>query len=143
MFVLSDLCRGVSPDFVLVRFELEKGRMGSTAVDEQFKILLVGESGVGKSAILLRYTEDTFDDIPPTIGKRGFVSVFVVKSDRCSFGNTEREESVYSRVFRSQHLSVWYLSVMLGVDFKTKKMEIDDKKVKLTLWDTGMVTLRG
>eukprot|EP01065_Artemidia_motanka_P036375 TRINITY_DN442_c6_g2_i7.p1 TRINITY_DN442_c6_g2~~TRINITY_DN442_c6_g2_i7.p1 ORF type:complete len:213 (+),score=58.89 TRINITY_DN442_c6_g2_i7:105-743(+) len=34
-----------------------------------FKILLVGDSGVGKSSLLLRFTEDTFDqDIGATIG---------------------------------------------------------------------------
>ena len=34
-----------------------------------FKILLVGDSGVGKSSILMRFTtEDCFDDMSPTIG---------------------------------------------------------------------------
>mmetsp|Transcript_6955 Transcript_6955/g.14419 ORF Transcript_6955/g.14419 Transcript_6955/m.14419 type:complete len:210 (+) Transcript_6955:1394-2023(+) len=39
-----------------------------TLFDEQFKILLIGDSGVGKSSILLRFTEDAFDELPPTIG---------------------------------------------------------------------------
>lgn len=36
--------------------------------DETFKILLVGDSGVGKSSILLRFTDDVFEPTQPTIG---------------------------------------------------------------------------
>eukprot|EP00252_Welwitschia_mirabilis_P005924 TRINITY_DN16514_c0_g1_i1.p1 TRINITY_DN16514_c0_g1~~TRINITY_DN16514_c0_g1_i1.p1 ORF type:complete len:209 (+),score=41.46 TRINITY_DN16514_c0_g1_i1:578-1204(+) len=36
--------------------------------DHRLKILLVGDSGVGKSSILLRFTSDVFDDLCPTIG---------------------------------------------------------------------------
>lgn len=37
-------------------------RAGSDAFDHMIKLLLVGEAGVGKSSILLRFTEDAFDD---------------------------------------------------------------------------------
>jgi len=36
-------------------------------IDYTFKILLVGDSGVGKSSILLRFTSDIFDDRPQTV----------------------------------------------------------------------------
>lgn len=36
--------------------------------DHLFKILLVGNSGVGKSSLLLRFTAGKFDDLSPTIG---------------------------------------------------------------------------
>eukprot|EP00897_Mesotaenium_endlicherianum_P007372 jgi/Mesen1/6663/ME000340S05823 len=70
--------------------------MGSTAAagpefDHLFKVLLIGDSGVGKSSLLLRFTTDTFDDLSPTI----------------------------------------------GVDFKLKLMQINGKKLKLTIWDTA------
>jgi len=36
--------------------------------DHLFKILLIGNSGVGKSSLLLRFTAGKFDDLSPTIG---------------------------------------------------------------------------
>ncbi|BBH08768.1 RAB GTPASE HOMOLOG B18 [Prunus dulcis] len=33
-----------------------------------FKLLLIGDSGVGKSTLLLSFTSDTFEDLSPTIG---------------------------------------------------------------------------
>lgn len=57
-----------------------------------FKILIIGESGVGKSSLMLRFTEDDFD--------------------------------------KDQALTI-------GVDFKTKIVEIDNVKVKLAIWDTA------
>eukprot|EP00736_Rhodelphis_marinus_P008375 Rmarinus@m.21643 len=36
--------------------------------DNLFKVLLVGSSGVGKSSLLTRYTDDLFQDLAPTIG---------------------------------------------------------------------------
>jgi|EP00670_Eutreptiella_braarudii_P011525 Ras-related protein Rab-18 len=43
--------------------------MRDDAYDHTFKLLLIGDSGVGKSSILLRFTDGTFDeDIGTTIG---------------------------------------------------------------------------
>eukprot|EP00730_Choanoeca_flexa_P019187 TRINITY_DN9363_c0_g1_i4.p1 TRINITY_DN9363_c0_g1~~TRINITY_DN9363_c0_g1_i4.p1 ORF type:complete len:205 (+),score=63.30 TRINITY_DN9363_c0_g1_i4:55-669(+) len=57
-----------------------------------FKILLIGDSSCGKSSLLMRFTEGSFDeDMGPTI----------------------------------------------GVDFKSKDLNLNDNKVKLTLWDTA------
>lgn len=36
--------------------------------DHLLKLLLVGDSGVGKSSLLLRFTQDSFEDMSPTIG---------------------------------------------------------------------------
>ena len=43
--------------------------MRDDAYNHTFKLLLIGDSGVGKSSILLRFTDGTFDeDIGTTIG---------------------------------------------------------------------------
>eukprot|EP01025_Chloroclados_australasicus_P036319 TRINITY_DN37013_c0_g1_i1.p1 TRINITY_DN37013_c0_g1~~TRINITY_DN37013_c0_g1_i1.p1 ORF type:complete len:205 (-),score=17.35 TRINITY_DN37013_c0_g1_i1:362-976(-) len=60
--------------------------------DHLFKILLVGDSGVGKSAILLRFANDKFEE---------------------------------------------QMASTIGVDFKLKFMEVNGKKIKLTIWDTA------
>ena len=60
--------------------------------DYLFKVLLLGDSGVGKSSLILRYTEETFN----------------------------------SKLVNS-----------IGVDFKMKKREIDDKVIKVQIWDTA------
>lgn len=62
------------------------------SVDYLFKVLLVGNSGVGKSALLQRYADGTFNE--------------------------------------------HYLAT-IGVDFKIKTINVDDKKVKFQIWDTA------
>lgn len=37
--------------------------------DYLFKLLMIGDSGVGKSTLLLSFTSDTFEDLSPTIGE--------------------------------------------------------------------------
>ncbi|KAK4476381.1 hypothetical protein RD792_015532 [Penstemon davidsonii] len=36
--------------------------------DYLFKLLMIGDSGVGKSSLLLSFTSDNFEDLSPTIG---------------------------------------------------------------------------
>ncbi|MES1919295.1 Ras- protein Rab-8B [Bonamia ostreae] len=63
-----------------------------TKFDQLFKIVTIGDSAVGKSSVLIKFTEDIFD-----IDK----------------------------------------TATIGVDFKTKNIQIDGKIVKLQIWDTA------
>ncbi|KRW98601.1 P-loop containing nucleoside triphosphate hydrolase [Pseudocohnilembus persalinus] len=60
--------------------------------DHLFKLLLIGNSGVGKSCMLMRYSENSFTN---------------------NFYNT------------------------IGVDFKIKSLQIEDRNIKLQIWDTA------
>jgi Ras-related protein Rab-18 len=68
--------------------------MGTPAALPTFKLLLMGDSGTGKSSLLLRFTDDKFlgEDVQ---------------------------------------------SATIGVDFKVKFIEMEGKRVKLTIWDTA------
>mmetsp|Transcript_165686 Transcript_165686/g.526811 ORF Transcript_165686/g.526811 Transcript_165686/m.526811 type:complete len:204 (-) Transcript_165686:121-732(-) len=66
--------------------------MGESTHDHLFKLLIIGDSGVGKSSILLAFCDDEFND---------------------------KQAST------------------IGVDFKTKFMQVRGKKLKLALWDTA------
>uniref|UniRef100_D3TQF3 GTPase Rab18 n=1 Tax=Glossina morsitans morsitans TaxID=37546 RepID=D3TQF3_GLOMM len=60
--------------------------------DKAIKLLVIGESGVGKSSLIRRFVEDKFDE---------------------------------------------YHDVTIGMDFKSKIMNIDGVDYKLALWDTA------
>ena len=70
------------------------------------KSLLLGDSGVGKTCILARHTEDTFTtSFIATIGKR----------------------TVYET-------SDNYRILFLGLDIKLKTYVIDGQKIKMQIW---------
>src|SRR3972149_1021421 len=60
--------------------------------DYLIKLLIIGDSGVGKSSILLQFVENTFTD--------NFIST-------------------------------------IGIDFRVRTIVIDEKRIKLQVWDTG------
>lgn len=41
---------------------------GQSGYDLSFKILLIGDSGVGKSSLLLSFISSSVEDLAPTIG---------------------------------------------------------------------------
>lgn len=61
-------------------------------LDYQFKLLVIGESGVGKTCMLLRFADGHFEE--------NFLST-------------------------------------IGVDFKVKEITVDEKRVKLQIWDSA------
>ena len=66
--------------------------MSSQKYNHLFKLLIIGESGVGKTCLLLRFTDD---------------------------------------LFTSNHLTT------IGIDFKIKIINLDNKLIKLQIWDTA------
>lgn len=64
----------------------------SAEYDYLFKLLIIGDSGVGKSCLLLRFSDNSYTD--------SFIST-------------------------------------IGVDFKIRTLNLDDRVVKLQIWDTA------
>jgi GTPase SAR1 family protein len=94
----------------------------SEKYDHIFKILIIGDSGVGKSSILVRFTDDNFEeDQPCTIG------IYRIQS-YCFY--------VFIRSFFF-HFQVSPPYNSKGVDFKTKEIKVNSKLINLTIWDTG------
>jgi Ras-related protein Rab-18 len=52
--------------------------MDTAEFDYLFKLLLIGDSGVGKSTLLLSFTSNNFEDLSPTIGELSIPLLFPV-----------------------------------------------------------------
>ena len=75
--------------------------------DYLFKLLLIGDSGVGKSCLLLRFSDDTYS------------------------GKTNIIYPSLENPFLESYIST------IGVDFKIRTIELDGKTIKLQIWDTA------
>lgn len=83
--------------------------------DFVLKILTIGESGVGKTCILLRYTDNKFvKNHLTTIGKIKINFFFIINT-----------------------FSIFFLIHLLGIDYKSKNVTINNKTIKLKIWDTA------
>ncbi|URD82392.1 RAB [Musa troglodytarum] len=96
--------------------------------DYAFKILLIGDSGVGKSSLLVSFISNHLaDDLSPTIGQSFYisdsggacVSAFMVQN------------------FSPLVFICFLFYLLIGVDFKIKHLAVGDEKLKLTIWDTA------
>ena len=93
--------------------------------DYLFKLLLIGDSGVGKTCVLFRFSEDAFNaTFISTIGNISTIS----------YGYIRAFWPVSFRYMSINH-SQFYL--LLGIDFKIRTIELDGKKIKLQIWDTA------
>ena len=102
-------------------------RQSVNSVGERFfKIVCVGNSGVGKSCLLLRYADDVFqEEFAPTIGKLIHMNVI------SSFKPSGLKKFSSSRQNLIQ--SINYFNTNIGVDFKFKRFRhkgINHQKIR-------------
>jgi Ras-related protein Rab-1A len=89
--------------------ELLNSGPGDHDVDYVFKFLLIGESGVGKSSILLRFTDDTYSGRPvSTIGQDFKTKMLDVGGSKIEVqvwdtAGQERFRTITSSFFRNAH----------------------------------------
>lgn len=85
--------------------------------DALAKLVVIGDSAVGKTCLILRYTQDIFrENFLPTIGLLPL-------------------HFMYINIYIYIHLFTFV--TVAGVDFKTKVVEVGSKRYKLQLWDTA------
>eukprot|EP00271_Cylindrocystis_brebissonii_P005166 TRINITY_DN17113_c0_g1_i1.p1 TRINITY_DN17113_c0_g1~~TRINITY_DN17113_c0_g1_i1.p1 ORF type:complete len:209 (-),score=32.71 TRINITY_DN17113_c0_g1_i1:215-841(-) len=81
---------------------------GKQDFDHLFKLLLIGDSGVGKSCLLLRFTSDAFDDMSPTIGVDFKLKLLTLDGKRLKLtiwdtAGQERFRTLTSSYYRGAH----------------------------------------
>ncbi|KAK4396412.1 Ras-related protein RABC2a [Sesamum angolense] len=81
---------------------------GQSNYDLSFKILLIGDSAVGKSSLLVSFISNVVDDL---------------SNDSC-----HGADFFHSTLSTNRNL---------GVDFKIKFLTVGGKRLKLTIWDTA------
>jgi hypothetical protein len=113
---------------------------GQGAYDYLIKLLLIGDSGVGKSCLLLRFSDDSFT--PSFITTIGGSSLVVFES------NTDTHLSLgidfkcvlcvalhVSNFLRVRAISLQFASLLTRIQIRT--ITLDGKRVKLQIWDTA------
>lgn len=99
--------------------------MHQTDYDYVFKILLIGDSAVGKSSLLLRFAEDIFSDsFLPTIGVDFKIRTIEaagskVKLQMWDTAGQERFKSILTSYYKGTH------GVLLVYDITDRKSFID------------------
>lgn len=78
-----------------------------------FKLLLLGDSNVGKTALANRYCDDVFS--PSTMGTIGSYTI-----------NKKRNELHIDMLKKKMY--------KLGIDFKVKHIFLNGERIKLQLW---------
>ena len=127
-----------------------------------FKLLVIGDSGTGKSSLLMRFTDDKFDeDQGPTIGcgrpADAIASPFAPPALRHGDAALQHPLRPHSPPPPPRHALGAALGVRAAritscrgrwpaelrrmrprrVDFKSKVIEVNGDRIKLTVWDTA------
>ncbi len=97
----------------------------NTAFDYLIKLILIGDSGVGKTCFLLKFADENF-----------------TSSHISTIGKTVKDLHIYCisfRILKTLRINQNYNDIffLVGIDFKIKTIQIDGKNVKLQIWDTA------
>ncbi|TKC35535.1 hypothetical protein EI555_009813 [Monodon monoceros] len=117
--------------------------------DYLFKLLLIGDSGVGKTCLLFRFSEDAFNTtFISTIVHTECLNVHGRNKAKTGFGFVRcllgpgriwKELSILKEMGKKKHkkFSMSFFLFLAGIDFKIRTIELDGKKIKLQIWDTA------
>ncbi|BAT79251.1 hypothetical protein LR48_Vigan04g140500 [Vigna angularis] len=100
-----------------------------------FKLLMIGDSGVGKSSLLLSFTSDSFEDLSPTIGVDFKVKYLNIEGKRLKLAiwdtaGQERFRTLTSSYYRGAQGIIMVYDVTRRESF-TNLAEIWSKEIEL------------
>ena len=96
--------------------------------DYLFKLLLIGDSGVGKTCVLFRFSEDAFNAT--------FISTIGETKAEHPGREVESQMAALAPMFMCL-TPLLFSPLSPGIDFKIRTIELDGKKIKLQIWDTA------
>ncbi|XP_027902743.1 ras-related protein RABC1-like [Vigna unguiculata] len=107
----------------------------SPEFDYLFKLLMIGDSGVGKSSLLLSFTSDSFEDLSPTIGVDFKVKFLDIEGKRLKLAiwdtaGQERFRTLTSSYYRGAQGIIMVYDVTRRETF-TNLSEIWSKEIEL------------
>lgn len=114
--------------------------MAKKTYDLLFKLLLIGDSGVGKTALLFRFSDDAFNTtFISTIGMINESPCLSFLLDLIDLHHyyTVIENSFFIHKHIKLCCSQFAFILLLfasGIDFKIKTVELEGKKIKLQIW---------
>merc|ERR1719203_1151386 len=120
---------------------------GQFPYDHLFKILMIGDAGVGKSSMLLRFTDDSFDDhIQSTIGVDFKVKHMDVNDKRVKLtiwdtAGQERFRTLTSSYYRGAQGVVMVYDVTRRESFENLEQWLKEVKVYCPNNGEGVVKL--
>eukprot|EP00605_Chrysophyceae_sp_TOSAG23-4_P000269 GSChrysophyteH1.ASY1.ANO1.311.1 assembled CDS len=114
--------------------------------DFLFKLLLIGDSGVGKSCLLLRFADDTYtESYISTIGVDFVSETFLLAMtlgnySKClsvNLGNARTHHGCHHLRFLSLTTTSTPSTISSAMPLKIRTLELEDKVIKLQIWDTA------
>lgn len=122
--------------------------MAKKTYDLLFKLLLIGDSGVGKTCILFRFSDDAFTTtFISTIGELTFEPRLLRRLENVSHEIVNFRDQPFKYLRNNPIVSELFIEdtggpdggkfKFSGIDFKIKTVELRGKKIKLQIWDTA------
>ncbi|KAF7820194.1 ras-related protein RABC2a [Senna tora] len=110
-------------------------KVSNSSFDFSFKVLLIGDSGVGKSSLLLSFTSNSLHDLSPTIGVDFKIKLLTIGGKRVKLtiwdtAGQERFGTVISSYYRGAHGIILVYDVTRRETF-TNLVDIWAKEVEL------------
>ena len=104
--------------------------------DLHYKLLFLGESSVGKTSLLLRYIDDTFENSIPTVGidvKYKYLTYDnkKIRLDIWDTAGQERFRGIAQNYFRGAHGIIFVFDITNKDSFNKLKNWISDAKQKI------------